>query len=270
MALSEVSFGSDSVALLGALLVLAGLGLLPVGRLIAERVFPAPKVLFVRWGFTHVLATALVFLLASFLAVVLIGAEDILSALLAGVVGFSLTAAFICSLAHRTEPSAWESLGVRGAKHLRATALGLALYIIFLPALLGAGMLSPWLVESAGGVAEGQEILLQIGGLEGLGLALAVLIAATLQPLLEELLFRGFLQPLMVQNFRETGGVVLTSLLFGLVHGWVAFLPVFCLSLLLGALYLRTRSLLAVTLVHRLRRPAPARPAPGIGLGSLL
>lgn len=252
MTISEGGFGSDGAALVGALLVFAGLGLLPVGRLIAERIFPEPRVLFVRWGFTHVVGALVVFLLALFLAVALLGAEGVLMALFAGVVAFSLTAGFVTRVARRTEPIGRESLGLSGVPHLRAAGLGLALYLVFLPALIGAGLLSPWLVERAGGVAEGQEVLLEIGGLEGIELIMALVVAAAIQPFLEEFLFRGFLQPLLVQNFREAGGIVLTSLVFAVIHGWVAFLPVFCLSLLLGALYLRTRSLVAVAAVHGL------------------
>lgn len=250
MTSEEWSFGGEDTALLGALLLFSGLGLLPLGRLLAERVFPAPRVLFVRWGFTHVVATSLVFLVSSLLAVTLLGAADVLSALVAGVLAFTLTAAFVTRVARRSEPKPGESLGLVGAAHARAVGLGLALYLVFLPALLGAGLLSPWLVERAGGAPVGQRVLLEIGGLPGVELCLALFVAVALQPFLEEFLFRGFLQPLLVQNFRERGGIVLTSLIFGVIHGQVAFLPVFCLSLLLGAIYLRTRSLVAIVIVH--------------------
>jgi membrane protease YdiL (CAAX protease family) len=246
----EASFGSGDAALIGALLLFSGLALLSLGRLLAERIFPAPRVLFVRWGFTHVVAACLVFLFAVLLAGALLGGESILSLLIVGVLAFTLTALFIARVAHRTEPQPAESMGLRGAPLMRSAGLGLGLYILFLPAILGAGMLSPWLVERCGGVAEGQEVLLKIGDLADFELIMALVVAVALQPFLEEFLFRGFLQPLLVQNFRERGGVVLTSLLFGAIHGPVAFLPVFCLSMLLGAVYLRTRSLVAVCLIH--------------------
>ena len=71
-------------------------------------------------------------------------------------------------------------------------------------------------------------------------------------PLLEEVLFRGFLQPLLVQNFRDKGGIVLTSALFAVMHGTSAFLPIFGLSLILGAVMLRTQRLTAVWAIHAL------------------
>ena len=248
----EGNFGSGAVALVGALLLFSGVGLVPVGRLLSERLFPRARVHFVRWGFTHVLAVTVFFLLASAFALHLIGDEGVAHVLMAGAAAFALTAAFILCVAKRTEPTPWSSLWLTDASHGRSIALGVCLYVVFLPAIFGAGLVSPWLVERAGGVAEGQEVLLEIGGLEGGALGIALLIAVCLQPFLEELLFRCFLQPLLVQNFRETGGVVLTSFLFALIHGEVSLLPVFCLSLVLGALYQRTRSFAAVAVVHGL------------------
>ena len=71
-------------------------------------------------------------------------------------------------------------------------------------------------------------------------------------PFFEELIFRGFLQPLLVQNLGDRGGVFLTSLVFALPHGDSAFLPIFGLALLLGSLKLRTQRLSAPFAVHAL------------------
>ena len=248
--LLDVSFGGDQTALIGALLLLSGLGLIPLGRLLQERSFPAPRVLFVRWGFTHLLSTALVFVLTAALAVRLFGGEGVVRALLVGFSAFAIAAVFIARVAKSTEPEPAQSMGLSGAPHGRSALLGASLYLLFLPALLGVSLLSPWLLERTLGEADGQEVLLMIGALEGGALVFALLLAGLLQPFLEEVLFRGFLQPLLVQNFRERGGILLTSVAFAALHGAVAFLPVFCLSLLLGAIYLRTRSLIAVAAVH--------------------
>jgi membrane protease YdiL (CAAX protease family) len=76
------------------------------------------------------------------------------------------------------------------------------------------------------------------------------LLATLVVPFFEELLFRGFLQPFLVQNFHDRGGVVLTSLFFAMLHGGSAFGPIFVLSLLLGGIALRTRRLWASWAVH--------------------
>jgi hypothetical protein len=71
-------------------------------------------------------------------------------------------------------------------------------------------------------------------------------------PFVEELFFRGFLQPLLVQNFRDKGGVVLTAAIFGALHGASSFLPIFGLALVLGGVMLRTQRLMAAWAIHAL------------------
>ena len=88
--------------------------------------------------------------------------------------------------------------------------------------------------------------------LRGLELALAVGFAVLLGPLLEEIVFRGFLQPLLVQNLHVTGGIAVTSFIFVLLHGTSSVLALFALSVVLGWVHLRTRRLIAVWSVHAL------------------
>ena len=44
------------------------------------------------------------------------------------------------------------------------------------------------------------------------------IIGTTLAPLCEEIVFRGFLQPLLVRSFGAASGVLLAALAFGLMH----------------------------------------------------
>ena len=91
-----------------------------------------------------------------------------------------------------------------------------------------------------------------IGSLSGGARALSALLVILVLPFFEELIFRGFLQPLFVQNLGDRGGVFLASLVFAVLHGDSAFLPIFCLALLLGSLKLRTQSLASCFAVHAL------------------
>jgi uncharacterized protein len=79
-----------------------------------------------------------------------------------------------------------------------------------------------------------------------------VLLGALVLPLFEELLFRGFLQPLLVQNLHDRAGLVLTALCFALLHGVEAGVPIFGFALILGGLMLRTQRLAACWSVHAL------------------
>jgi membrane protease YdiL (CAAX protease family) len=47
---------------------------------------------------------------------------------------------------------------------------------------------------------------------------LLAIFGTTLAPLCEELLFRGFLQPLLVRSFGAAAGILIAALAFGLLH----------------------------------------------------
>jgi uncharacterized protein len=80
----------------------------------------------------------------------------------------------------------------------------------------------------------------------------AVLVA----PVFEELLFRGFLQPLLSRTFGLVAGVLLTSALFGSLHlfqyslAWQYALIIFLAGVAFGWVRARTRSVVPGTLMH--------------------
>ena len=67
-----------------------------------------------------------------------------------------------------------------------------------------------------------------------------------------ELLFRGFLLPVLVRYLGTAWGIVGTSLLFGILHGVDFVVPITGLALLLGWVRLRTGRLAAAWTVHAL------------------
>lgn len=80
--------------------------------------------------------------------------------------------------------------------------------------------------------------------------------ATTLGPLAEELIFRGFLQPLAMRTFGSWLGIVFASLPFALLHGpqyswsWQHVLLLFLASFVFGLVRWRTDSTAASTLTH--------------------
>ena len=80
--------------------------------------------------------------------------------------------------------------------------------------------------------------------------------ATTLGPLAEELVFRGFLQPLMTRTIGTAAGIAVASLPFSLLHGpqyswsWRHILLLFLASVVFGVVRWRTGSTAASTLVH--------------------
>jgi uncharacterized protein len=82
------------------------------------------------------------------------------------------------------------------------------------------------------------------------------LAATTIGPLFEELLFRGFAQPLLVRSLGVIGGLVVTSLPFSLLHGpqynwgWQRLLVLTLASIVFGLVRWWTGSTAASTLTH--------------------
>ena len=82
-----------------------------------------------------------------------------------------------------------------------------------------------------------------------LSIALAVLVSA---PLAEELLFRVVLQSALRQRFSAGVSIGISSVLFCLVHGWLDGFALLPLAVLLGYLYERRHSYLAIVITHSL------------------
>jgi membrane protease YdiL (CAAX protease family) len=87
-------------------------------------------------------------------------------------------------------------------------------------------------------------------------LALFGLMAITIAPLFEELLFRGFLQPLFSRTLGVVGGILLTSVLFGALHAvqykfvWQYVAAISLVGAVLGTVRYRTKSIISSTVMH--------------------
>jgi membrane protease YdiL (CAAX protease family) len=80
--------------------------------------------------------------------------------------------------------------------------------------------------------------------------------AITLGPLMEELFFRGFLYPVLARRTGAAGAILLTGLLFGLIHlpqygySWAAALIVVLVGVVLTAVRAKTKSVASSFLAH--------------------
>lgn len=85
--------------------------------------------------------------------------------------------------------------------------------------------------------------------------AMMSVIAITLAPFMEELFFRGFLYPVLARRLGKVVGILLTSALFGLLHGaqlgysW-AVLIIFLVGIVLTTVRAITKSVASGFLVH--------------------
>ena len=160
--------------------------------------------------------------------------------------GGLVASAYCLALARRRGGLA--ALGFRPAS---PAALGLALALVGAFFLLATAWSS--LVEHLVGEQPVQAITRQVlADPQAWSSRLALAYGVLLAPLVEELLFRGFLLVPLVARIGPTRGLLLTALMFGVLHAadpWtVPLLVVF--GLVLGALRLRSGSLLPPLLLH--------------------
>jgi membrane protease YdiL (CAAX protease family) len=84
-------------------------------------------------------------------------------------------------------------------------------------------------------------------------LAVTAIVAA---PLIEEMMFRGFLQPLFSRTVGVTLGILITSILFGGLHAfeyqfaWQYVAAIGAVGVALGILRVKTNSILPGTVMH--------------------
>lgn len=240
-------------AQVGAVAIVATLALLPIAWLGVVRLVPGRNIVFARWGFSHVVLALILMVAASYaLSLLPLGERSLGVDLALSGGAFGVVVVAICAWAVRLDPDGVRVLGLRAQGAGRALLAAVLTFVAAFPGYVGAVQLWSWLLGVCGHVAEPQEVAARFAALPPDERALPLVLGIVVQPLFEEVVFRSFLQPLLVQNFREIMGVGLTSLLFGALHGVDAFLPIFALSCVLGAIMLRTRSLYAVWFVHAL------------------
>ena len=238
---------------LGLLLVLAAVAVAPLVTHVSRRAHPGRNIVFARHGFSHVAGVALVVLLASTLAAPLVerAGGGLLAQLVGGAFGFACGVAYVVHSQVRLDPDGWRALGLRpGTNHATASAVGLGSWLVFLPAFFGLGFVWLWAARTFELGDAAQPIARDFLALEAGERWLPLFLGIAVVPLLEELLFRAFLQPLLVQNLREKAGVATCAVVFGALHGEAAFLQVTGLAIVLGAVMLRTQSLVAVWTIH--------------------
>lgn len=83
------------------------------------------------------------------------------------------------------------------------------------------------------------------------------LFIAILGPFFEEIFFRGFIYQTFRRKWGIRNGILAVSFLFALLHAhWVAFLPIFALSIMLCLVFEKTGSLIPGTVLHMFHNTA--------------
>ena len=129
---------------------------------------------------------------------------------------------------------------------------GLKHYLIILPVIIAAGFILDIVLRTFGIEPEQQDIINNILNEDSLGvLAFMAFFGMLAAPIVEELLFRGFLQSAVRITCGKMQTVLISGFVFALIHGNAyVFLQIFILGLLLAYLFEITGSLVAPITVH--------------------
>lgn len=155
----------------------------------------------------------------------------------------------------RRERKEWHAdFGLSSRRVWRDVAIGVLLYLAALPPLLFFSWLYQLLLDVFGYETSMQEVAWVITGeLTPWQRVYLVLVAVTVAPLFEELLFRGIGVPMLARRVGIVPAVAITSTVFALLHFHLpSLVPLFVMSTAFALAYIRTESILVAFTMHAL------------------
>jgi len=161
------------------------------------------------------------------------------------------------------------SIGIRREGLARAFIIGFGGECMAYPLVAAAALLTKMIGEMRGVPWQPQSAIKLLQGLRGRPwgyLVSFIIIAVFIAPLVEELLFRSLLQQGLRRYMRPQVAIILSALLFALLHETsFAMPPVFIIGLFLGYLYERTQNLAVNYSFHMIHNAVAAYAAISIG-----
>ena len=148
--------------------------------------------------------------------------------------------------------SSIKSLGFTTDDWKSDVLFGLKHYFVVLPVIILAGFVVDYFSRMLGVEPDQQEILKKVLGEKSIPvLTLIVFFGIVVAPVIEELVFRGFFQSAIRTAFGKQKAIIISGLIFAIVHlDAQIFLQIFILGLLLAYLFEKTGSLIAPIAVH--------------------
>jgi len=131
--------------------------------------------------------------------------------------------------------------------------LGASGYLAFLPILLGIMLVLKFVLDLFQYEPEPHELItiLLKGDLAPWMVAVSLVLACVVAPVMEEIFFRGFCYPAFRSRFGILWAMILSSVFFALLHQNVAaFVPIFFLGMLLAFFYEKRRTLTSSIVIH--------------------
>ena len=129
---------------------------------------------------------------------------------------------------------------------------GIKRYVITLPLIILAGFIINLISSYYGQTPEMQDVVQWVLEEKSLFILVSLIFfGIIIAPIIEEIMFRGFLQPALKNSFGGRYAIAASASLFAAVHmDMFAFLQIFILGMLLGYLYEKTQTLAASVIVH--------------------
>ncbi|MFN3532924.1 MAG: lysostaphin resistance A-like protein [Candidatus Brocadia sp.] len=129
---------------------------------------------------------------------------------------------------------------------------GIKRYLITLPLIILAGFVINLISSYYGQTPEMQDVVRWVLEEKSLFILVCLIVfGIVIAPLIEEIMFRGFLQPALKNSLGRRYAIVASASLFAAVHMDIfAFFQIFILGMLLGYLYEKTQTLVASVMVH--------------------
>ncbi len=127
-----------------------------------------------------------------------------------------------------------DAYGLQSPPTRRAFARGGLMYLFCFPALVGAYLLWPLFLTLLGGTVEPQAVAEMVRDSAIHERWAVFVLAALIVPVIEEFVFRGFLQTWLVRTQGPVPGILLASLFFALLHGTSALGPLVVVAMAAG------------------------------------
>jgi membrane protease YdiL (CAAX protease family) len=208
------------------------------------------------WGLSALFAAVGVSL-AVFLSVGIVGylLRLTLASSLALLAGAELALFAVLLLCLHIEKIQWNAaFGLGESSVTHALLMGVVFFLAVQPPLLALGTLRDWLFRVFDVRITVQDLVLRLMGADSGRLIVVVIVFAVLvAPLCEEVFFRGLTYPVLKQRWGKPVALIVTSLLFAVIHFHLPSLPLLiALAIGLALAYEYTGSLLTSITMHAL------------------
>jgi len=153
----------------------------------------------------------------------------------------------------RRRNSSWnETFGMNWQGLKRAAGQGLASYVGIIPVIFVISFLYQIFLYAAGYPVTLQDVVvIFLEPQSGWSLFFLLLLAVVVAPLVEEVLFRGMLLPVLMKKMSPGTAIVISSVFFAGIHQHLpSMVPLFVLAVVLALLYVYSGSLWTSIVLH--------------------